>query len=66
MAAQTIRRIVFPAPERALDIIGAWLIGGAVMSALSTAIGRQVPLIFVPYVWDPLESTCRHASLSIL
>ena len=28
------------------------------------ALGAK--LVLVPYEWDPLESTCRHASLSIL
>ena len=28
--------------------------------------GLMVALIAVVCVWDPLESTCRHASLSIL
>ena len=34
--------------------------GGAVLSSNSSSGTSQLP------AWDPLESTCRHASLSIL
>ena len=35
---------------------------------LGTAINQidSTPLSHYAYLWDPLESTCRHASLSIL
>ena len=49
--------------------LGAVLISGCLFLALSVTRVREWIIDTIPMsqkVWDPLESTCRHASLSIL
>ena len=55
-------------PNRRLDAIDRKILTVLQEDAsLSVAeIGDRVGLSSTPCWWDPLESTCRHASLSIL
>ena len=48
-----------------LDYCKADVTSGAGMKPLSEHVGSASTIFFLA-LWDPLESTCRHASLSIL
>ena len=45
-----------------LQVTSRWLAGRIVLLSLAAALFSQAAQSW----WDPLESTCRHASLSIL
>ena len=46
--------------------LASWLRGLGLEQYEAVFRENAIDLSVLPDVWDPLESTCRHASLSIL